>query len=274
MTRAAFLLLPFSLTSFASAQDKGPFFAYWGYNRAWYSWSDIHFDGDGYDFTLRHVRAYDRPMAFDAGVYFGPTTFWNPQYNYRLGWFVHDRWSISLGLDHMKYVVRQGQAVRMDGYVGSTRDLQHSVSEGSSDVTISDDFLMFEHTDGLNLLCIDADHWDPLWTSAKEKWRLRAYEGIHAGPVIPRSNVRLFGEGQNNRFNFAGYGVGAQIGLHFDFLKHFFIRNTLRAGLIDLPNVLTTGRDTDHCSHRFWFVQHNVVVGGQFRLWKQRSASR
>ena len=271
MIRATILLLFLSVSCSTPAQDRGSFFAYWGYNRAWYSWSDLHLRGDDYDFTLRHVKADDRPSPFSVSGYLSPAQIWIPQYNYRLGCFIRDHWSLSLGMDHMKYVVRGGQTVRMDGYVNGSRSLQYTTNEGSRDIRITEDFLKFEHTDGLNLLSIDADHWDLLWSSPNGRWRLRAYEGLHAGPVIPRSDVRLFGEGLNNRFNLAGYGVGAQLGLHFNFLEHFFIRNTLRAGLIDLPKVLTTGNDSDHASHRFWFVQHNVVVGGHFRLWKQRS---
>lgn len=248
---------------------KGSFFAHWGYNRAWYSWSDIHFDGPGYDFTLRHVQAADRPVPFGAETYLDPKQVWIPQYNYRIGWFLRDRWSISLGLDHMKYVVEQGQTVTMDGYVDGARSPQHTTGEGSHEVQITPDFLQYEHTDGLNLLSVDLDHYDLLWNSNDGRHYLRVYEGIHAGPVIPRSDVRLFGDGLNNRFNIAGVGVGAQAGLHFTFLRHFYVRNTLKGGWIDLPQVLTTGTDEDHASQHFWFVQHAIVVGGQFRIGKK-----
>lgn len=252
--------------------DKGSFFLYWGYNRACYSWSDIHFDGPGYDFTLRHVRAADRPSTFSAALYFGPTTLWIPQYNYRAGWYFHDRWSVSLGLDHMKYVVRQGQTVTMDGHVDGTRSITYTTQEGSHDVQLEQDFLKFEHTDGLNLLSVDLDHYDLLWESKSSKFRLRAFEGVHAGPVIPRSDVRLLGEGINNRFNVAGYGLGAQVGLQLNFLRHLFIRNTVKGGYIDLPHVLTTGNDEDHANQHFWFLQHSIVLGGQFRIGARSSA--
>jgi hypothetical protein len=78
--------------------------------------------------------------------------------------------------------------------------------------------------------------------------------------------VLLFDEGTNNRFNIAGFGAGAQVGLHFTFLKHFYIRTALKAGWIDLPHVLTTGSDEDRASQHFWFVQHAIVMGGQFRF--------
>ncbi|MBP6313506.1 MAG: hypothetical protein KA408_14620 [Flavobacteriales bacterium] len=265
-------LLPGSVhaTGPAHTSAKGSFFVYWGYNRSMYSWSDIHFDGSNYDFTLRHVQASDRPVPFSVKEYFDPKNIWIPQYNYRLGYFLKDRWAISLGLDHMKYVVDQGQIVRMDGTVSPERSARYGADAGlSRDVVIEPELLTYEHSDGLNLLSVDLDHYDLLWKSKNERYYLRVYEGLHAGPVIPRTDVRLFGEGINNRFNIAGYGVGAQVGLHLTFLKHFFIRNTLKAGWIDLPNVLTTGESEDRAGQHFWFVQHAVVLGGQFRLWRK-----
>ena len=35
--------------------NKGKIFVYWGWNRGYYSNSDIHFTGDGYDFILEDV---------------------------------------------------------------------------------------------------------------------------------------------------------------------------------------------------------------------------
>lgn len=274
--RCALLLVPvFLMFAPANAQDgahlRHTFFAYWGYNRAWYSWSDIHFNGPDHDFSLRHVRAKDRPVPFGTD-YFDPKNIWIPQYNYRVGWFVQDRWSLSIGLDHMKYVVVQGQRVRMDGSVDSGRSAVYSAGEGDSrEVELTPDLLTYEHTDGLNLLSIDVDHYDHVWTSRNGRNHLRFYEGLHTGPVIPRTDVHLFGVGINNRFNIAGFGIGAQVGAHFTFLDHFFVRNTLKAGWIDLPNVLTTGNADDHAGQHFWFVQHAVVVGGQFRLGKVKS---
>jgi hypothetical protein len=249
--------------------DKGSFFVHWGYNRAWFSNSDIHFHGPGYDFALQDVVAKDRPVPFGKD-YLKPTYIWIPQYNYRFGWHFQDRWSLSLGLDHMKYVVVNDQVVRMDGYADESLSNQGTGQRGSRDVALTEDFLRYEHSDGLNLLSVDLDHYNTLWTSASGKQRLRFYQGAHAGPVIPRSDVRLFGSGVNNRFNIAGFGVGAQVGLHFTFFKHFYLRNAVKAGWIDLPNVLTTGKDVDHAKQHFWFVQHAIVFGGQFRLGKRK----
>jgi hypothetical protein len=40
---------------------------YWGWNLSDYSGSDITFKGEGYDFTLDNVTAYNRQSDFEPG---------------------------------------------------------------------------------------------------------------------------------------------------------------------------------------------------------------
>lgn len=253
---------------------NGHWFVYWGYNRSMYSTSDIHFSGPGYDFTLRQVTATDRPSDLSLDTYLNPRYIWLPQYNYRVGRFIGERWSLSLGLDHMKYVVQQGQQVRMDGWVSPGRSEVFVMPQGSREVTLDEDFLTYEHTDGLNLLCFDLDHYHALWSSRGQRQRLHLFEGLHLGMLIPRSEVHLFGEGVNNVFHIAGVGAGAQAGLHFTFLQHLFLRTTGRLTWVDLPSVLTTGTAEDRADQIFWAYQWNVALGGQFHLGRKKATTR
>ncbi|MFT3885231.1 MAG: hypothetical protein QM724_07320 [Flavobacteriales bacterium] len=250
----------------ASAQEptvphlRGRWFLYWGYNRAQFTTSSIHFTGPGYDFILHDVTAVDKPEPFSLGNYFKPKNIWIPQYNYRVGRFFSEHWAFSLGLDHMKYVVRQYQDVRITGSISTGRSATYAGSETHM-VELRPDLLRYEHTDGLNLLSIDADHYDRLWHSTNAKQALYVTEGAFIGPVIPRSDVRLFGEGLNNKFHLAGYGAGAQVGATFVAFDRVFARAQVRAGYIELPSVLTTGTSEDRASQHFWFVQENLVFG-------------
>lgn len=96
---------------------KGSFFFSWGYNRAAYSKSDMHFWGNGYDFVLSDVAATDAPTK-DLFTYIKPNAFTVPQYNYRLGYYLTDKVFVSLGSDHMKYVIEK-QASRLSGKISS-----------------------------------------------------------------------------------------------------------------------------------------------------------
>ncbi len=235
-------------------------FAYWGYNRAQFSASNIHFEGPGYDFILHDVVANDAPKPFSLAVYADPADLTLPQYNYRVGWFFNEHWAFSLGMDHMKYVVAQNQSVRITGTISDQRSPEYAGSEDHM-ITLSDDFLIYEHTDGLNLLSADADHFDRLSTSRNGKNALFLTEGLFVGPVIPRSDVRLFGVGINNKFHLAGYGAGAQLGIFALLNNRFFARAVIKGGYIELPSVLTTGTHEDRARQRFWFVEENVVIG-------------
>jgi hypothetical protein len=260
---APVLAMPLLLAAQAPAH-AGELFLYWGYNRSAFTRSDIHLEGPAYSFTLQDVQAHDRPHAFAWDTYFNPHYLWFPQYVYRLGWQFQEKWSISLGLDHMKYVVDQGQGVSWSGTLDPRWERQQEAT-----LMLDSTSLSYEHTDGLNLLSVDLDRYLLLWNAQRHASDLRLFGGMHAGPVICRSDVRLFGEGLNNRFNIAGIGIGIQAGLHFTFARHFFIRNIVRSGWIDLPHVLTTGRTEDRASQDFGFLEHAIMAGGTIPIGKR-----
>jgi hypothetical protein len=260
LTWLCVLALGASAQSTVTVHLKHRVFLNWGYNRAQFTNSNIHFTGPGYDFILHNVVADDKPEPFSFGNYFNPKNIWIPQYNYRAGWFLSDRWSFSIGLDHMKYVMRNDQDVRITGTISEQRSTQYAGNEEST-VKLTSDFLRYEHTDGLNLLSADADHYDHLLTSANGKHAVFLTEGLFIGPVIPRTDVRLFGEGINNKFHLAGYGAGAQLGLFAVLSDRLFLRAAAKAGYIELPSVLTTGTSEDRARQRFWFVQEYAVLG-------------
>jgi hypothetical protein len=235
-------------------------FANWGYNRAQYSVSNIHFEGPGYDFILHDVAATDQPKPFSFAIYLDPRDLSLPQYNYRAGWFLNDRWSFSLGMDHMKYVVTQGQDVRITGNISTDRSQEYAGSE-EHHIALTEDFLTYEHTDGLNLVSADADHYDRLWDAPSGKHAVFLTEGAFIGPVVPRTDVRLFGDGINNKFHLAGYGAGAQLGVFAVLWDRLFLRAAVKGGYIELPDVLTTGTREDRARQRFWFVEEYAVLG-------------
>src|SRR5882672_9372670 len=100
-----------------TATHKAKFFIYWGWNRDSYTPSDIHFKGNEYDFTLYRVVAHDHQSVLALDPYVVPRTITIPQTNVRLGYFLNDHWSLSLGLDHMKYVMDQDQTANITGTI-------------------------------------------------------------------------------------------------------------------------------------------------------------
>lgn len=249
---------------YAASAKKGRFFFYWGYNRASYATSNIHFKGPHYDFTLFGVKAKDRPTAFNIETYFAPASIWIPQYNYRIGYYFSPRWAISLGLDHMKYVVNNDQSVKMTGTVDTFASKKYAGNYTNTPVTLTEDFLRFEHTDGLNLLSLDAEYRLPLIHFWGSRLRLYAELGGGMGAVIPRTDSHVFGDGLNNNFHLSGWGLSAKGGLRLDIFKRFFFQTQARGGYINLSDILLHNGQPQRANQSIIFKQINGVLGVYF----------
>jgi hypothetical protein len=241
---------------------------YWGWNQARYTNSDIRFYGDNYDFTLADVSAQDRQTPFDPKIYFGLTTLTIPQVNYRIGYFWSDKYDISLGVDHMKYVMRQNQTVKINGFINKSDSRFDGVYD-NKDINLSEDFLTFEHTDGLNYLNIEVNRYDKIIDLSKIKLKgisINLTEGISVGAMLPRTNTQLMKNKRHDAYHFSGYGVGLKVGVNVTFGRHFFFQSDMKGGYINMPNIRTTEFESDHAAQHFFYWQGNILFGFQFKI--------
>lgn len=248
-----------------SSHRAGEIFMYWGWNRGVYSKSDITFEGNNYGFTLYDVKAKDRPTPFSTRDYFSPTRMTLPQYNFRLGVYLNSKYSISLGVDHMKYVMQNYQNVLITGEIKES-GTPYDGSYRSDTLNVAPDFLLFEHTDGLNYENIEVRRSDNLFV--REHFRIESVLGAGAGILLPRTNATLMNNERYDEFHLAGFGLGLTTGIQFSFYKHFFIQFEAKGGYINMPDIRTTKYRSDKASQHFFFGQFNGVFGVNFNLSK------
>jgi len=245
-------------------RQKGDFYFYWGYNRALYSNTNITFNGPGYEFTITDVAAIDKPLEFSFENYFKLTNISIPQYVYRIGYFFKDNWSISLGMDHMKYVMTANQAVTINGAINEPNN-PYNGNYTDDEIVLTPAFLEFEHTDGLNYLNASADYYYDLFKSPTQNVTISAFGGGGIGMLIPKSNVVLMSGERNDQFHIAGYGFHGNVGVNFSFWRHFFFRSQVKGGFVHLPNILTRpGKVPDRASQSFWFGMWDFALGWQW----------
>jgi hypothetical protein len=247
-------------------ETKDRFYIYWGWNRSWFTDSDIDFSGENYDFTLMNVKAKDRQTDFAIDPYFNPVKFTIPQYNFRIGYQLKKNLDFSFGIDHMKYVVEQNQKSIINGVIdiNSTYDGNYS----NDSIYISENFLKFEHTDGLNYVNLEARN-SGLIIKFKN-WAIQHIEGIGLGLMIPKTNTTLMGMDRHDNFHFSGYGVGGIIGINLLFKDRYFIQIESKSGFIHMPNIRTTNFKNDRANQHFFFIQQNIVFGGFITLNKKQ----
>ncbi|MET3029092.1 hypothetical protein ABXT06_20615 [Flavobacterium sp. UW10123] len=291
-----FLLACVSLNTFAqeeipvqkyAAHNKGKFFVMWGGNRESYSKSDVNFRGKDYNFTVENMAAHDKPKGWHVD-YINPVNMTIPQTNLRLGYFFSDHYSVTIGVDHMKYVMTQNQIANVNGninlpaddpghiYNGEYNNRPVDMSQGGAEEggmppgSTTVPFLIYEHTDGLNYVNTEVSRFDDVskWFGLPniDKVQINLTEGLGAGLLYPKTNTTLLGKERHDDFHISGYGVSAKAGLNITFFKHFYIQGELKGGYINMQDIRTTTSSADKASQDFFFFQRIIAVGGIFRV--------
>jgi len=239
---------------------KHQIYGHWGYNVSAYSKSDISFVGQNYNFTLYDVKSSDRPSPFEADTYFNPANLSIPQWNLRFGYFFTDRWSVSIGTDHMKYVMPQDQYVSIEGYINIPNGEYNGVYNRQP-IQLTEEFLKFEHTDGLNYGSIEFEYHGNVY-QFNDKHSIDYYVGPGFGLLVPRSNVTLMNYPRYDEFHVAGYGLSAKMGLQAVLWKHLTFSAEWKNGFISMQDILTTGDNpTDRSMQTFWFTEFTGTIG-------------
>jgi hypothetical protein len=248
---------------------KGQLYLYWGWNKDKYTKSDIHFIGKDYDFTLYKVKAIERPDKIAYDPFLKPNSITIPQYNFRMGYFVKDNLEISIGADHMKYVMIQNQTVAIDGTISNTGTEFDKTYSGTDKIYVSQNFLQFEHTDGLNYLNVEINKFAAI-RKLPYKSSINYFYGVGAGLLYPRSDVTLMNNQSHNKFHIAGYGVSSKSGLNLTIHKYFFIQTEIKLGYINMPDIKTTFNSSDKAKQHFGFLQGIIVFGAYCPLIKKK----
>jgi hypothetical protein len=280
LLNALFLLCIFSQNSNAqevkpiekfTAHNKGKIYIYWGGNRGYYTKSDITFQGENYKFKIDDVTAHDKPKGWHID-YVNPARMTIPQTNFRIGYFVSDKYNISFGVDHMKYVMTQNQTVNMNGEINLPLNEAGSTFNGAyvnNPMVMTEDFLKFEHTDGLNYVNTEITRVDDItkifgWNT--DKVQLNTVLGGGFGLLYPKTNTTLLGKERHDDFHVSGFGTALKVGLNLTFFKYFFIQSELKGGYINMQDIRTTKSSADSASQDFNFLQTNIVFGGIFKI--------
>ena len=243
---------------------KGQFYFYWGYNRSYFSKTNLHFTSATYDFTVYNIEASDRPSKFGV-TYFNPAEFSIPQYNYRLGYCIDNHWSVSGGMDHMKYVVEPHQQVKISGVISPEASEKYAGAYLNQPVALEPDLLTFEHTNGFNLVSLDAEYLFHVMTLSNI-FSLEWNSGIGGVWVVTKTDVRVMGDGLDNDFHVAGYTLTGKMGPRLQYKNKFFFLIETKGGYASLPSVLIKNSEPKIGDHTLSFIEYYFAAGINFRL--------
>ncbi|MFT5723376.1 MAG: hypothetical protein ACI9JN_000486 [Bacteroidia bacterium] len=240
-------------------------YVYWGWNRGWFTPSDIHMVGEDYDFVLDNVKAKDRQSTFGIKEYLFITQLSVPQTNVKLGYFLNKHYSVAGGFDHMKYVMIRDQETTITGEINRPGSVYKGTYNQDS-IQLGYNFLRYEHTDGLNYVFLEMNRHDEWFDLSHSKIRISSVVG--AGPALlrPRTDVTLLNRQGRNVYHNAGFGLNGKIGLEVLLFNHFNISSEVKGGYINMQYIQATERKADRAQQSFGFLQLNIMFGATFGI--------
>jgi len=233
-----------SLTMKQDLKNKNKWLIYftWGYNRSWHSPSDATFSSDKGTFTIHQAQAKDRPSPFDFDTYFNPAKITIPQYNLRIGIqkdHAHGDWGFEVGTDHMKWVFQNDLKYDITGDFEGPIYIQDSGQTHEVDFErIKEDgnasSFKFEYSDGHNYVHLSSFYNLNIYQTPKKKFKAQLGVEGGVGAYVPKPHLHIrqesgWHEGENGRFQLAGYGFHVGTKARLTFFNKFFIESSLRA---------------------------------------------
>ena len=156
------------------------------------------------------------------------------------------------------------EALKMTGTIDRNGSYKGSYS---GDKVLTEDFLTFEHTDGLNYINFEAEKYMKIYQSENNKFIAQGLAGAGVGFMMPKSNVKLLDYERSDRFHVAGFGLSSKIGLQLTFFKHLFIKFENKYGYINMPDINLHKKGINGTGKQaFFFTAINGNIGGTFSL--------
>lgn len=250
--------------------DKGGFYFYWGYNRSAYTKSDLRLVGRGYDFTMKDMIASDNPEKLSSS-YLDIKKLTIPQFNLRLGYFFKDKWALTLGYDHMKYLMDHPQQITLDGYVTPGISDLWSGNYDNQLETSDYNHIHYENSDGLNYIRAElARYFDLLSFGDKNWFRVRAQVAVAAGAILSYNDLNFNGQFDRRTISVSGYGLSVHPGLRLEFFNHVFLQTNFSAGFVHQVKVRTRPEDKrSYGRQHFGYIASDLVLGYTWRFNKK-----
>ncbi len=199
------------------------FYFSWGYNAESYTRSSVHVSQPelNRDYTLHDVAGHDH-QGWNEGIFHQELTI--PQYSYRIGWMFNERkgWGIEINFDHTKYIIRQGQTVRLTGNLGDGKSVDTNLlyTEGNG--------FFYYLNNGANFFLLNAVKRLPLWENKRKTLRVDGLGKVGIGPVVPHVENSFFGDKNDPHFQIGGWNTGAEADLKITAFRHVYLEGGIK----------------------------------------------
>lgn len=241
-----------------NTNGKGTLFGYVGYNRSAYSASDVQFSSTNYDFTVGGMKFSDNKEEVAMGQYFNSSS---PQFNFHLGFFVANKWAITLGMDRLNYFSRANQTVTLDGAFSPDAHSDFSGPYQNEEVVLNRNQMNIQQIGGVNYVRAGILRVDQFYKSRKAEFAVNSIVGVGIGALFSGIDYTFDNYTVQNVTSLSGFGISGHLGLRFDFFQHLFLQTSLSGGLFNQGNILLSTDAESTASHKMGYISPEVSLG-------------
>ena len=247
----AFSFVSANAQDFAERKNKGRIYASYGLNRTSYDLSTLKMKGSSYDFSLIHFDAVDGHDGLDFSKFSG-----------KLGFFLTENLSISVGYDNFSYATTNNRLVKIGGTI-DTGDYAATYYHQADVIRTKEEFLTYNYTK-LNYINLNLEVNDDFWVSKNGKFAWSYYFGLGGGILMTESQVALMGGAAVTTSNgMSGFGGNASFGTRFH-LGPVFLEVGGKAGYMRTKEVKMPRNGM--ADHTFLFASGIGSVGLSFKF--------
>lgn len=241
-----------------NTNNKGTLFGYAGYNRSAYSASDVQLSSTNYDFKVGGMMFSDNEEQVGMGNYFKSSS---PQFNVHLGFFVANKWAVTLGMDRLNYFSKANQNVTFDGAFSPDAHSDFNGSYQNEDVLLNRNQLYIQQNGGVNYVRVGLMRVDQFYKSRKAEFAFNTIVGVGIGALFSGLDYTFDSQTVQNVSSLSGFGVSGHMGLRFDFFQHVFLQASLSGGLFNQGNIQLTTNSTTTASHKMGYLSPEISIG-------------
>lgn len=216
----------------------------WGYNKDYWSNSDIHVVQNGLNnnFTVHNVSASDDP-GWNDGIF--NNNMFSPQYNIRIGRFMDPdhTWAIELNFDHTKYNINPYQVAHITGTINGQPVNQNTV--------LTPQYFNYELHNGANALMLNLVRRRELYDFQRARLDIAAVSKFGAGVMLPHPENTIMGntvdvgpKASGNYFGWnhgwwqmGGWTTGIEAGFQLTFNKTVYLELTDKESYASLSDI-------------------------------------
>ena len=205
---------------------KREFYFSWGYNKEWYTHSNLHISqpGLGNNYTLQSVNAHDHPGWNEQ---FFTKAISIPQYNYRIGYIFNKKRNlgVEINFDHTKYIVADEQMIHLVGTLNGNPWNGYKLFQQDGPAGYDSSSYYFLNNGANFLLFNIVKRWH-LIANKKATIIIDGLGKFGIGPVIPHVQNSFFGKANNPGFQFGGWNTGLEAALRVTCFKYIYLEYT------------------------------------------------